>query len=296
MTKFEKVFQILEKTGTNWTAKKINLIADTEERIKTDSYGIFRSDNNGWLGTVKERYTPTQNAFLVETLVDATSSLDLELTNGGILKNGSKVFYQMALPNEYIGKSVIKRNITAINSHDGSTAVAFGSTNTVVVCQNTFFRAYREMEKIKHTVSSTNRITEMANNLKMTIDLDLLMMDNFKRMADIEMKDEHIENLIKKLFNKDLNKDMSQISTRAKNQIQTFADNLTTEINLEGKTLWGLFNAVTRYTNHEAAPKDEQKKLDYLMNGSGLMLSNMAYDQLINEINKNVAEYHFIEK
>jgi hypothetical protein len=45
------------------------------------------------------------------------------------------------LPAEIIGRSEVKRWLTCLNSHDGSTSVGFGSSNTVVVCQNTFFRA-----------------------------------------------------------------------------------------------------------------------------------------------------------
>jgi phage/plasmid-like protein (TIGR03299 family) len=292
MNKFEKVFEILENTGTNWSAEKINLVTPCGK--STGSYGMFRSDNGEWLGTVKERYEPYQNSKLVETLVDACDSINLNLKKGGTLKNGSKVFYQIDLPMEYVGKSNVKRYITALNSHDGSTSIAFGSTNTVIVCQNTFFRAYREMEKVKHTINSHSRIEEMANNLKMTLSYDEKLFEQFKRMADIEMNDSIVQTLVNKLWKVDIQKNIDSLSTRSKNQIQTFANNLQTEIQLEGKTIWGLFNAVTRYTNHESAPKDELKKNDYLMNGSGATLSNLAFDTLLQYVENNSHEYVLI--
>ena len=48
----ERVFNLLEETNTNWTVKKLPLVAieTTDEGVKehkTDSFGMFRSDNGG---------------------------------------------------------------------------------------------------------------------------------------------------------------------------------------------------------------------------------------------------------
>jgi phage/plasmid-like protein (TIGR03299 family) len=294
VTLFERTLDVLESTGTNFEVQKIQL--QTACGKSTGSFGNFRSDNGEWLGTFKESYQVYQNHELVQLLLNSTESLNLDVTNGGSFKNGARVYYQIQLPDEYIGKSSVKRSITAINSHDGSTAIALGSTNVVVVCNNTFFKAHKELEKVKHTNSAKDRVNVMAMNLKQTIEKDILMMDNFKRMADIEMKDEMVERLIKKLFKADLNKNQEDVSTRTKNNIATFADNLNTEIQLEGKTLWGLFNAVTRYTNHEASPKDETRKIEYLMNGTGFKLSNLAFEDCMEWIESNSHQYVMIER
>ena len=291
----EKVFNILENTGTNWSVNKLPLV--TECGKKTGSYGIFRNDNGNWLGTVRERYEPYQNSQLAELIVTACETLDLDVTRGGILKDGAKVFYQVPLQDEFIGKSGVKRYITALNSHDGSTSIGLGSSNTVIVCQNTFYKAYREMEKVKHTASAKFRMEMMRDNLKATIENDNLLMDQFKRMAEIELKDEMIERVINKIFKIDSkNEKVTDVSTRRQNQIQSFAGALNTEIKLEGKTIWGLFNAVTRYTNHIAAPSDEQAKIEYLMQGTGKAISNLAFDELMKFVERNSHEYVMIEK
>lgn len=289
MTTFEKVFETLEATGTNWTAQKLPLISVCGK--DTGSFGMFRSDNSQWLGTVKERYEPMQNSRLLELLVDATGMLNLDVTNGGVLRQGSKIYYQMQLQDEFVGKSAIKRHITAINSHDGSSSIAFGSTNTVVVCQNTFYKVHREMEKVKHTISADGRVEAMAANLKRTINSDILMMDDFKRMADLEMKDEIVERVIRNMFSIDPSKQQTEVSSRKFNQVNEFAGALKTEIELEGKTIWGLFNAVTRYTNHIAAPAEAEKKMDYLMNGAGAKASNTVFDDLVKWVDEHTQRY-----
>lgn len=291
--KSEKVFNILEATKTNWTVNKLPLI--TAEGYPTGSFGIFRNDSNKWLGTVKQRYEPMNNHSLVELLVDATDMLNLELKKGGVLGDGGKVYYQIGLPDEYVGKSGIKRFITALNSHDGSTSIALGSTNVVIVCQNTFYKSYREMEKVKHTANSYGRVKLLADEIKNTVCRDNNLMETFKRMADVNLKDEMVERLIKKIFPKtDETEMLEELSTVTKKKLIAFADNLDTEIKLEGKTVWGLFNAVTRYTNHTAAPQKEEDKMKYIMNGAGYRMSNIAFNELVEIVEKNTAEYHFI--
>lgn len=289
---FEKAFNILDKTNTNFNVSKEQFYFGNGH-LAEDYFGIMRSDNNKCLGSVGKRYTVYQNSQLVENLIQATELLDLEVTNGGVLKGGAYVYYQMELPEEYIGKSSIKRQITALNSHDGSKSIGFGSSNTVVVCQNTFHKAYRDMTKAKHTFNVNEKVNELANGIKNTIQQDLLLMESFKRMADVQLKDEMIERVINKIFNVKKSDVQSEISTNKKNKIVAFADSLETEIKLEGKTIWGLFNAVTRYTNHVDGPKRKDDLNEYLMNGHGYQISNMCYDELISFIDNNTAKFQY---
>jgi phage/plasmid-like protein (TIGR03299 family) len=255
---------------------------------------LFRSDNDAHLGTFKESYSVMQNAQLLELLIQATEQLNLEITKGGTLKDGGRIYYQAALPDEYIGKSSVKRYVSALNSHDGSSAIAFGSSNIVVICNNTFNYVHREMDKVKHTINAHDRVKVLVDNLRQTIQKDVLMMENFKRMADMPMRDEIVEKLVSKLFNAKGSDQLSDLSTRSKNQIVQFSNDLQTEINLEGKTIWGLFNAVTRYTNHSAAPKGDERKAEYLTYGTGAKLSALAYNELLDYVGKNTAEYHLV--
>jgi phage/plasmid-like protein (TIGR03299 family) len=288
----QQTFELLDSTGLNWTVNKEELFSGDGKA--TESYGIFRNDTREWLGTVGSKYTPMQNYELAETILQATDGIGLVTNRGGSLANGAKIYLQAALPDEYIGKSSIKRNITALNSHDGSSSIGFGSSSTVVVCQNTFFMAYKELDKFKHTLNFRDRVDNAMQELRKALQLDQSLMDNFKRMADVKLNDSVTERIIRKLFAVEPMTAKSAVSTRKLNQVTAFANSLEKEINLEGETLWGLFNAVTRYTNHVASPKDEDKKLDYLMNGGGYRLSNMGYAEIMAWMEKNVAKKEFV--
>ena len=217
----EKTFDLLETSGLNWTVTKEELL--TNDGKSTESFGIFRSDNDQWLGTVGNRYTPMQNFELAETIIQASDGLNLPTKNGGVFGGGKKVFIQVELPTEQIGVGGVKRWITALNSNDGSTSIGFGSTSQVIKCSNTFHMAHKGLDKFRHTASASARVQMAMQDLRKAMQLDNSLMDNFKRMADIELKDEMIESVIRKMFNVDPMIKQDAVSTRKRNQVETFA-------------------------------------------------------------------------
>jgi len=81
-----KVFEALEKTGLNWTVNKLPLFANGEGHgsplgfqdgqiihkhnvLPSKSFGMYRNDNNEYLGTVGERYNVLQNSELADVVV-----------------------------------------------------------------------------------------------------------------------------------------------------------------------------------------------------------------------------------
>jgi len=275
----EKAFELLEASKLNWTVTKEELFSGDGK--PTNSYGMFRSDTNAWLGTVGDRYIPMQNYELAETIIQAAQGLELETMRGGLFANGRKIFLQVSLPDENIGMGGVKRWITATNSHDGSLSIGFGSTSTVIKCSNTFYQAFKGLDKFRHTVSASSRVQSAMADMRRAMQLDQGLMDNFKRMADIELKDEMIESVIRKIFNVDAGSNQKDVSTRKFNQVQAFANSLQTEVELEGKTLWALFNGVTRYTNHQQNFESVESKNEYLMTGTGYKMSNIAFDDIM---------------
>lgn len=285
---FEKVYQILEKTGLNWTVNQVPLVSQSEKlelnNLSTSSTGIFRNDNGAWLGTVSGTYVPYQNHQLAQTIIGASEGFGLDVTRGGMLQQGKKVYLQTELQEEFIGKSGVRRFITALNSHNGSSSIGFGSTNVVVVCQNTFYKAYKDINKFRHTASAKDRINLAMQDLRRAIQLDEKLMKNFKVMADTKLSDEIFSRIIDKCFKVDIDKKQSEITTQKINLLSKVNDAIETEINLEGATLWGLFNGVTRFTNHYSNTKNKE---EYIMTGSGYQTNLIAYETIMNWIEEN---------
>jgi len=285
MTKQEKVFQVLEATGLNWTVNKKELVS--VDGLTTESFGMFRNDNDKWLGTVGKRYEPYQNHQLVSNMVDITSEVGLDVNKGGTLSDGKKVFLQASLPDEVVGNSGIKRWLTTTNSHDGTSAITLGYSNMVIVCSNTFHAASKGSNRYRHTINADANIQDNVKQIKMTLANEMQLIETFKAMQSTDIKDEAIDRTVRAMFSIGLDANQDDISTRKRNQVETFSNNLITEINTHGKTMWSLFNAVTRYTNHEQNFQSEDAKNNYLMNGGGFKLSNTAYAEIMKFVNAN---------
>ena len=287
----DRTLDLLNATGLAWEVKKKPLYAMNEAGINvpTNSYGIFKGDKH--LGTTGERYEPFQNYQLAETIINATERLNLPKLRGGSLCDDTKIYLQAELQSDIIGKSEIKRYVTALNSHNGTSAIGFGSSNTVVVCQNTFYMAYKALTKFKHTINAESRVKDAVELLKLTLINDEMLMEDFKVMANKPLNDEIVERVIRNLFK--VEKDMKQedVSTRKVNQLSEFGTAIHKSIEEQGSTIWALFNGVTRYTNHITAPTDSNDKLSYLMDGTGYQKNLIGFNTIMNWIKENSFEY-----
>lgn len=210
----QQTFELLETTGLNWTVDKKPLFANKMDptgtipvgTVPTQSFGIFRNDNENWLGTVGSQYAPFQNHELVQMMVEATEQLDMHKRTGGALYGGGRVFLKIELPSTHIGESPVRRFATANNSHDGSSSISFGLYSEVQVCTNGMYREYDRVTlgKIRHTANYKDRVKSAIEALKNLMGLDNKLMDNFKRMADIKANDEMIERVMRRIFEVDL--------------------------------------------------------------------------------------------
>ena len=290
---FENVQNLLEATGLNWEVKKEPIVHPSG--LVTEHYGLYQyhlgdTQPTQCFNVVKGRYTIFQNSAMADTILRATENMDVDVSKGGSLLGGSKVYLQAKLDDVYIGKSDVKRYLTVLNSHDGSASIGFGSTNTVVACSNSFHYAHKEVSKFRHTESAQERIDSAIKSFRDTLKADKDMYDNFLKMSETRPTEHIVQAVIKNIFSLDpVSTKQSDVSTRKVNQLREFANAYSIERDLEGDTLWGLFNAVTRYTNHVVNHSSEQKKNDYIMSGGGLKISNNAYDTIMQFIDSNLS-------
>lgn len=275
----ERTFDLLEATGLNWTVLKEPLVSAVDGK-KSTSFGLFRKDNHLHLDTVTDRYNILQNHEVAEALIAATDEVNLVASRGGQLSGGKRIYIQAELPDVLIGEGGVKRWLTGLNTHGGESA-AFGSTNTVIVCQNTFYKAFGEMTKFRHSKTIQERVQEFVKGIRKAMGLESRQIEIFKTMADVPMKEEIFAKIMAKCFEVDINDKTSEVSARQKTKLVSIADAIHTELKLEGATVWGLFNGVTRYTNHVAGAakraKTPEELLNYVMVGEGYEVNLKAY-------------------
>jgi len=274
-----KALEILENNNLNWSVKKEKLV--TNDGKITDSFGMFRSDTNDWLGTVGPQYVPLQNIEMLDFVLDISEQLELPIDKGGHFKDGRKVFIQLKLDTQHIGTSDVHRWLTITNSHDGSSSITIGYSNKVVNCDNQFHRLGQQGNKIRHTISAETKVNEKVDQVKDYLIEEGNLIQYFDRMQASDLKDEALEKTLWSLFEINKNTKQSEVSTKKKNQIIKLSEAVNDEVNAHGKTLWALFNGVTRYTNHVASPNNEDQKESYLRNGGGYKLNNKAFNTIL---------------
>jgi phage/plasmid-like protein (TIGR03299 family) len=278
------VLDIMNKYKLNWDVNKIPLFTNEEGgSLPTNSFGIFRSDNNAWLSTQGKNYVPLQNFDLVSSVITASTNIkefDLNAVHAGQLSQGRKIYVQLPMEDEVIGNSKVNRWITALNSHDGSSCVAFGSQQTVVICQNTFYMAYKNLTHVRHNMNAKDKLMAMATDLNNSLMEDQLLTEEFKRWVDMPVTSRQIEMVKNGIVA--LNEDKEEkLSMRKQNQLIKIDRAIEQEFSLEGENLWGLFNGVTRYTNHTMSPNKTQVDIkESLMVGQGARINKSAYNQI----------------
>jgi hypothetical protein len=159
----------------------------------------------------------------------------------------------------------VKGYLTAVNSFDGSTSLAFGHSHLTISCQNTFFGAYRNLSsKIKHTKSMVVKIDDLLKSAEQIRIEEKANFETIKKLSEVQMSDKYVDEVLKTMFAvslADVKADAETISTRNKNNIIRFKDALAQETAYKGNTLWGLFSGVTKYTTHFIGEGKEDTKM-----------------------------------
>jgi len=289
--KGEQIVEMLESFGLFWDVKKVNLKIqdpkDSENMLSTDYFGTQRQDNGHTFACVKEGYQVLQNWELAELIQEAAGDFDLEICKGGTFNGGGKVYLQICtgtLTNIGINNDQVKKYITAINSHDASTSLGLGMTNTTISCSNTFHSAYKQMQsKIRHTQSMQEKLTILRNEFSQIRENEQTLYGQFFKMAERPASNDDVKRIVTQVTGIDMNKTMEQAkldySTVQINKAGQLTSRIAEEMTIKGQTLWGLFNGVTKYTNYDlSTPKRENATLESLMIGGGSKINNKVFD------------------
>lgn len=265
--------QILTDSNTNWSVEKRPL--QDVNGIQSGAYGVFRSDNNACLGVVGSRYTPMQNQEAVELLLEASNSVNLNISRGGLIEGGKKVYFQFQLPDITIGKSENKRYITALNSHDGSSPIGFGFTQVVVYCANTFFKAMTDVTKVRHTIKSKEKIKEISAYMKASLIEEEMVNDKLIQLSNTIIPDTISDEFILSIIGG------NPETTKTKNKVELLKQSINVEMNYHGDNAYALFNGFTRYTNHLIRYSDTEDKRKSIISGLAYSVNNKALATII---------------
>lgn len=271
---------VLNKFGLDWEVKKVPLTYEHDNKPNISPYyGLVRNDNGAILGNCTKDYHIGQNKDIVQSLVAIADGHNFEISRGGAINKGSKVYLQLELPGLVdIGPDKVTRYITALSRHDGRGALAFSLTNQVMSCQNMFNKIMRGAEyKIRHTASMQERLLEMQKAISILINGDQALTEQFRTWAHTDITKDLANEMVNYLLNTDKLAD-EEMSTKKLKHINEMRTVIKSEMNTKGENLWGLFNGVTYFANHlKQHPKRANGQIESILSGGANLMMNDAH-------------------
>lgn len=287
---------VMEKAKLDWNVDICNLgaILNGEYKEANNVYGVYRTDKNIILGSVKGRYTPVQNTECFKFFDEAIGKNKAQWITAGQYGNGQKIFVSAKLPfNININNDIVENYLVFTNSHDGSSGVKILLTPVRLICwnmlnsainRNVGYISFRHTKNVNEKISIASEIIASCKNQIINIT------EAFNQMCKIKIKDNQAQELFAKtiLTETELNNleqtghNIHQIINRDWIAIQDSGIsmkkvNTLTRINqyyysgigqqnIIG-TGWGVYNAITGYySNVDEA--EGLKRMDSLVFGT----------------------------
>lgn len=274
----KNVNEILVEHGLDFTIHKVPLLGltPTGEQIPSPYFGLLNDKTNKIIHTVKEGYTISQNDEVVEMVLKGIENVDvkLDVNKAGALNDGRKVFMQLAVEGDAkVGNDTIKRYITIIDSNDGSTGLSVGIGNLTMSCANQFYKFNKRGQfKFRHTATLTEKIKTIPMLVRNALEEDFRLIQLFNKFQSTKASRELAHKLVNHLTGVDKTMNdakLGDFSTRKVNAMESLYNNIETEMNGKGNSMWGLFSGVTRWTTHEkSAPRRENGRIESQMIGT----------------------------
>ena len=251
-------------------------------------------------GTVGERWTPFQNedaASLLEGLADAA---DARLTTTLALDGGRKTGFVLELPEGMTftspvtgAKDVTNMNLVVFNSHNGGGSLSAVITPIRPFCANqqrAVEASARSRFSLRHTGEANVRMAQLREVVGESMSYRHIVAGQFEEMIARELADDQVLYELEKLFDArdaELTDRQRTIRTATAERVFDLYRTSETVAPFTG-TAYGLYNAVTEYTDHkmrvvvpEGRSAEEMRALRTLNDGWVGDLKERAFAQLV---------------
>lgn len=251
---------VAKQAGLDFEVRKEQLYHPRTNLPLFGTYGIFRTDNDAFLGVVGDRYIPIQNATIFSFL-DSIIEDSAKYERAGMLNNGGRIFVVANLLKEHnIHNSgdVHKAFLTAIGSHDGSTSVRIFCTDFRIICSNTIQLLLRRERgngvSVKHTNNGESNMYSRLRSLEQVKEQFSSTMEKLEFLAEKKINSKVVDTVIEEVFG--IKNGIENASSRVKGSVELVKELLERNDNnafpqFRG-TAYNLLNAVTEFYDHHS--------------------------------------------
>lgn len=283
--------------GLNWTVSKKPVFAQTLHGnvMLPNNFATVREDNQQVLGIVGTQFEVLQNkdAFrFCDALVGEAAAM---YHTAGALGDGEIIWILAKLPKTIRLKNQddIENYLLFSHRHDGRQRVRVMFTPIRVVCQNTLNMAASENKNIayiRHVAGMGGKLQNVREQLGILYNQMDLFEELSNKMAEKQINrkifQDYLASLKLAVEAEDLEKE--KVASR-KMEVEDMLTSLFefgpgAFYNSSKGTVWGAYNAVTRYVDFERgyyANKDNATHSKSILFGSGSDLKQRAWNQAV---------------
>lgn len=270
----------LKQGGLDFTVEKVGVKTVDGGNIP-NRFALRRTDSKDVLGIVTDFYQPLQNreAFGFFDAVFGKGKARYEVA--GVLGKGEKVWLLAQLPGEFtVGREdLIGKWLLLTNGHDTNEPVRAKFTPIRVVCQNTLNAALRSTEsevRVQHIGNVTGKLEIAGKLLKQAGIYFDEMQTVFTGFLKFQLKEKSLRQYVTRVMAGD-NAKFEELSTIGQRQIAEIEKLHETgrghDIKGVRGSLWGAYNAVTEFVDHERT----DKSVGFILTGRGSEIKQRAF-------------------
>jgi phage/plasmid-like protein (TIGR03299 family) len=210
------------------------------------------------LGVVSSRYRPLQNFEAFRFFDPIIGNDKAVFETAGSLGNGERVWVLAKVPGEIrvVEDDCCSRYLLLSNSHDGQGAVIVKFTPIRVVCQNTLLLALESGEKsyrVRHSTNMLYRLQDVEDLLAVMWETFKAAEDLFQSLARVQVNTARLNAYLKAVYPSPDEQRNGTKRPERWNRIAELFENGDAPKLSPSHTLWGAYNAVTRYEDYRQA-------------------------------------------
>lgn len=289
-----QVQEILSTHGLDFKIIKRPLISlEDGEQFISPYYGLYNSKTNECINAVKEGYTISQNADVVELVLRGIEKFGtkLSVSKAGSINGGRRVFMQLQIEGDSkVGDDIIKRYVTVIDSNDGSTGLSVGIGDFTMSCQNQFFRFYKEGNaKFRHTATLNEKIKSIPTLIETALSESYRQIEVYRRFVSTPVTQMLAHKMVKSVLGYDRvitsTEELAKLTQKSVNIMDSLYSHIDKETEQKGMNLWGLHSGITSWTTHERkAPKRANGKWEDMLVGTSYKKNQQSFDFATNQL------------
>jgi phage/plasmid-like protein (TIGR03299 family) len=215
------------------------------------------------LGVVSRRYRPLQNLDAFEFFDPIVAEKKAYFETAGVIGGGERVWVMAKMPEamQIVPGDECLKYLLLSNSHTGEGSVTVKFTSVRVVCQNTLLMAMEDGQKayrVRHSKKMQFRLEELSDFLAITQEVFLKAEECFRRLAKIQIIEDRLERYFEAVYPRTIaQKEKREDPPRWGFLRRIFEEEAGLQIPGVRGTLWGAYNAVTRFEDYKQPQQEE---------------------------------------